>query len=133
MTVAALAELYGLPLSIRNAKLTLAELFRQEFRDSVEVGDRLRMGSVELIARDMRDGELRIVGLALEPAGPQSGPRPLAIPLPRDLLRMLEAARSRLYFRLWQRRQRRQARRAERQAARLAVKQAKAEGGRQKD
>ena len=56
MTVAALAELYGLPLSIRNAKLTLAELFRQEFRNSVEIGDRLRMGSVELIARDMLDG-----------------------------------------------------------------------------
>ena len=51
------------------------------------------MGSVELIARDMLDGELRIVGLALEPTGSQSGPRPPAIPLPRDLIRMLEAAR----------------------------------------
>jgi potassium/hydrogen antiporter len=127
MTVAALAELYGLPLSIRNAKLTLAELFRQEFRDSVEIGDRLRMGSVELIARDMLDGELRTVGLALEPTGSQSGPRPPAIPLPRDLIRMLEAARSRLYFRLWQRRQRKQARRAERLSARQARKRAKAE------
>ncbi|HYI71292.1 MAG TPA: potassium/proton antiporter [Skermanella sp.] len=126
MTVAALAELYGLPLSIRNAKLTLAELFRQEFRDAVEIGDRLRMGSVELIARDMQDGELRIVGLALEPAMPQTGPRPPAIPLPRDLIRMIEAARSRLYFRLWQRRQRRQARRAERQARRKAKRAAKA-------
>jgi cell volume regulation protein A len=133
MTVAALAELYGLPLSIRNAKLTLAELFRQEFRDAVEVGDRLRMGSVELIARDMRDGELRVVGLALEPAAPQSGPRPPAIPLPRDLIRMLEAARSRLYFRLWQRRQRRQARRAERVARRQAKRQAKDEASRSAD
>ncbi|MGF7209296.1 cell volume regulation protein A [Skermanella aerolata] len=133
MTVAALAELYGLPLSIRNAKLTLAELFRQEFRDAVEVGDRLRMGSVELIARDMQDGELRVVGLALEPAAPQSGPRPPAIPLPRDLIRMLEAARSRLYFRLWQRRQRRQARRAERLARRQAKRQAKDEASRSAD
>ena len=91
------------------------------------------MGSVELIARDMLDGELRTVGLALEPTGSQSGPRPPAIPLPRDLIRMLEAARSRLYFRLWQRRQRRQARRAERQAARQARRQAKAEAMQLKD
>jgi potassium/hydrogen antiporter len=63
----------------------------------------------------------------LEPTGSQSGPRPPAIPLPRDLIRMLEAARSRLYFRLWQRRQRRQVRRAERSSARQARKRAKAE------
>src|SRR3954453_16335104 len=130
MTVSALAELYGLPLSIRNAKLTLAELFRQEFRDSVEIGDRLRMGSVELIARDMLDGELRVVGLALEPADAQSRSRPPAIPLPRDLIRMLEATRSRLYFRLWQRRQRRQARRAGRRGGRPARKKTKGEGER---
>ena len=118
ITVGALAELYGLPLSVRNAKLTLADLFRQEFRDSVEVGDRLRMGSVELIARDMDEGRLLTVGLALEPATPTAGPRIPVIPRPGDLLHALEAARSRFYFRLWQRRQRRQARRAERRARR---------------
>ena len=119
ITVGALAELYGLPLSVRNAKLTLADLFRQEFRDSVEVGDRLRMGSVELIARDMDEGRLLTVGLALEPATPTAGPRIPVIPRPGDLLHALEAARSRFYFRLWQRRQRRQARSHQRWAQRL--------------
>ncbi|UEM05684.1 potassium/proton antiporter [Skermanella rosea] len=118
VTVGALAELYGLPLSVRNARLTLSDLFRQEFRDSVEVGDRLRMGSVELIARDMDEGRLLTVGLALEPATPTAGPRIPVIPRPGDLLHALDAARSRFYFRLWQRRQRRQARRAERRARR---------------
>ncbi|WP_158045792.1 potassium/proton antiporter [Skermanella pratensis] len=118
ITVGALAELYGLPLSVRNAKLTLSDLFRQEFRDTVEVGDRLRMGSVELIARDMDEGKLLTVGLALEPATPPAGLRIPVIPRPGDLLHALDAARSRFYFRLWQRRERRQARRAERRARR---------------
>jgi cell volume regulation protein A len=115
ITVGALAELYGLPLSVRNARLTLADLFRQEFRDSVEVGDRLRMGAVELIARDMEDGELLTVGLALEPATPAAGFRIPVIPRPRDLIQAIKASRSRFQFRLWQRRQRRADRIARRQ------------------
>ncbi|UEM23005.1 potassium/proton antiporter [Skermanella mucosa] len=118
ITVGSLAELYGLPLSVRNARLTLSDLFRQEFRDAVEVGDRLRMGSVELIARDMDEGKLLTVGLALEPATPPAGLRVPVIPRPEDLLHALDAARSRFYFRLWQRRQHRKARRAERRARR---------------
>ncbi|EWY38758.1 potassium transporter CPA [Skermanella stibiiresistens SB22] len=115
ITVGALAELYGLPLSVRNARLTLADLFRQEFRDAVEVGDRLRMGAVELIARDMEDGELLTVGLALEPATPAAGFRIPVIPRPSDLIQAIKASRSRFQFRLWQRRQRRADRIARRQ------------------
>jgi potassium/hydrogen antiporter len=106
VTVGALAQMYGLPLSVRKADLTLEELFRQEFRDALEVGDRLRMGAIELIARDITDGHLHTFGLALEPAPPPSTLIPV-IPHPRDILAALRHLRIRLIYRLWQWRQRR--------------------------
>jgi cell volume regulation protein A len=111
VTVGTLAEMYGLPLSMAHAELTLADLFAQDYRDHFEVGDRLRMGSVELIARDIEDGRLITVGLALEPSV-----APIRLPLPphpRELLKAIETLRKRISFRLWKRRERRRSRRRE--------------------
>ena len=76
-TVEQIAEMYGLPLSLPNARLTLRDLLRNEFGGSCELGDRVRMGGVELIVRDMEDDTITSVGMALEPARVTSRRRPL--------------------------------------------------------
>ncbi len=68
VTVRSLREAYDLPLTMENDEVTLAELFRREFRQDLEVGDRLRLGAVDLIVREMRNGRILSVGIALEPA-----------------------------------------------------------------
>jgi cell volume regulation protein A len=70
-TVGQIAGIYGLPVSAANAGLRLRDLFDQEFAGACELGDRLRLGEVELIVRDMDDGAVTSVGLALEPAPPR--------------------------------------------------------------
>lgn len=67
-SVQALAEMYGLPLKLEIADLRLRELLRRELGGIAEVGDRLRLADVELIVREMQDGEIVSVGLALHPA-----------------------------------------------------------------
>ena len=76
-TVEQIAEMYGLPLSLSNARLTLSDLLRNEFGGSCELGDRVRMGGVELIVRDMDEDTITSVGLALEPVRVTSRRRPL--------------------------------------------------------
>ncbi|MTJ80932.1 MAG: potassium/proton antiporter [Telmatospirillum sp.] len=65
----ALADAYGLSLPDEDRHLTVADLFRREFRSDLEVGDHLRLGDVELIVRDMTDNRLSSVGIALDPSG----------------------------------------------------------------
>ena len=67
VTVQAVAEMYGLPLPLEKADLSVAELLRQELVGDVEAGDRLRFGGIELIVRDVENGEIASVGLVLEP------------------------------------------------------------------
>ncbi|MBF0373819.1 MAG: potassium/proton antiporter [Alphaproteobacteria bacterium] len=74
VTAGWVAEMYGQPLAVENAQTTLAELFRAEYRDDIEIGDRLAFGSLSLIVRDMQDGHIAQVGLALEPL-PDARPR----------------------------------------------------------
>ncbi|WP_051340225.1 potassium/proton antiporter [Azospirillum halopraeferens] len=106
VTVGQLAELYGLPLSLTNAERTLRDLFDAEFSGAFEPGDRIRMGGVELIVRDVEDGALTSVGLALEPAVPRHrlvGPR-------TAFARLHERLRDRwrrAAFRRWERREKR--------------------------
>jgi cell volume regulation protein A len=76
-TVEQIAEMYGLPLSLSTARLTLSDLLRNEFGGSCELGDRVRMGGVELIVRDMDEDTITSVGLALEPVRVTSRRRPL--------------------------------------------------------
>jgi cell volume regulation protein A len=70
------AEAYGLPPSERDGQLTVAELFARELR-GVEVGDRIHIGPVDLIVRDVTEGRVTAVGLGLEPSPHQPPPMPL--------------------------------------------------------
>ncbi len=70
ITVAALRDAYGLVLPALPDALTLAELFRREFRQDLELGDRIHLGPVDLIVRDMTDGRITSVGIALDPSPP---------------------------------------------------------------
>ncbi|MGQ9371073.1 potassium/proton antiporter [Azospirillum sp. ST 5-10] len=106
VTVGQLAELYGLPMALANADRTLGALFHTEFGEAFEPGDRIRMGSVELIVRDVENGEITAVGLALEPSA-ASRPRILLFDRPGTLLAALRGRWRRAAFRRWERRQRR--------------------------
>lgn len=104
-TLGQLAELYGLPLALPKASLTLAELFRQEFGAAAEPGDRIRLGAVELILRDRDDdGEVLSVGLALEPSRPAQV-RASLLAGPAEWRRRFSDWRNRASFRRWRDRQ----------------------------
>lgn len=75
-TVGDLAKMYGAEAKGTDPDLTLGELLMREFHGQPAVGDRLTLGSVEIIARALtEDGAVKAVGLVLEPAPP---PSPLA-------------------------------------------------------
>jgi cell volume regulation protein A len=67
--LADVAEFYALPVRTKDAPLTLAEHFAQRYEHTVEVGDRVRLGPVSLIARELDDDGVRKVGLKLERLG----------------------------------------------------------------
>jgi potassium/hydrogen antiporter len=101
-----LAEVYGLPLAVERADTTLAELFAKEFAHP-EVGDRLRVGSIELVARDIGENhEVKSVGLALEPTG-LARPRLPLFQRPSDILKAVRRVVQRVRFRRWTRKQKR--------------------------
>ncbi len=70
VTFAALRETYGLPPLGTDESATLSILFEREFGTDLELGDRLHLGPVDLIVRDIRDGRILSVGIALEPVPP---------------------------------------------------------------
>ncbi|HEY1723387.1 MAG TPA: potassium/proton antiporter [Magnetospirillaceae bacterium] len=70
-TLKALHDAYDLPLQGGDEQATLAQLFEREFGTDLELGDRLHLGPVDLIIRDIRDGQIVWVGIALEPAPPK--------------------------------------------------------------
>jgi cell volume regulation protein A len=95
-----LAETYGLPFAVERADMTLAELFRKEFNHP-ELGDRLRIGGVELVVREMND-DLKVtsVGLALEPTG-LARPHLLLLQGPSDIWNAVRSLIQRLQFWRW--------------------------------
>ncbi len=103
-TVEQVAEMYGLPLSLANAKLTLADLLLHEFGGSCELGDRVRMGDVELIVRDMDDHGITSVGLALEPTT-VTKPRVPLFRHPAEWAGLLRGWWTRQTFERWKRRE----------------------------
>ncbi|PWC55544.1 potassium/proton antiporter [Azospirillum sp. TSO22-1] len=106
-TVEQIAEMYGLPLALQNASRTLRALFHHEFPKGFELGDRVRMGSVELIVRDLdEDGEITSVGLDLDPPTPNQTRLPLLL-RPGQIRERIETWWGRTAFRRWQERQRR--------------------------
>ena len=68
VTLKSLRETYDLPIAAGDDTLSVGELFRREFRTDLEVGDRLHLGPVDLIVREMRDGRIMLVGISLDPA-----------------------------------------------------------------
>ncbi|WP_207462738.1 potassium/proton antiporter [Azospirillum sp. SYSU D00513] len=105
-TVGQIAEMYGLPLAMANARLTLRELLRNEFGGNCELGDRIRMGGVELIVRDVQEGEILAVGLALEPTT-VTKPRLPLFGRPRRIRERLRSWWGRRSFRRWQKQEKR--------------------------
>lgn len=63
------AGFYGLPVRERDAPLTLAEHFARKFEHTIEIGDRVRLGPVSLVARELGDDGVAKVGLKLEQFG----------------------------------------------------------------
>lgn len=64
------AEFYALPVREKDAPLTLAEHFARRYEHTVEVGDRVRLGPVTLIVRELADdGGVAKVGLKIERLG----------------------------------------------------------------
>ena len=108
--VYALAELYGLPLVAGAADDTLADLFHQRFGSGLEVGDRLSLGGVDLIVRDIEEGRILEVGVDLDPATAPSRRIPV-FQSPAEILRGLAGVVGRVRFRIWQMRERRRERR----------------------
>ncbi|HYD30880.1 MAG TPA: potassium/proton antiporter [Azospirillaceae bacterium] len=77
VTAQVVAEMYGLPVPLSDAPLTVAQLFERDYHDAYGIGDRIRLGAVELIVREVDiDGAIVSVGLALDP------PRPTRLKLP---------------------------------------------------
>jgi cell volume regulation protein A len=103
-----LAETYGLPLAVERADMTLADLFREEFTHP-ELGDRLRIGPVELVIRNIgKNNEVTSVGLALEPTG-LARPRLPLFQRPSDIGKAVRSLIQRFRFRRWTRKQKRKA------------------------
>lgn len=62
-----LAAVYDFPVPPADAGKTLAQYLAQAFHNRVVVGDRVRIGSAELVVREVEAGEVRRVGLRLPP------------------------------------------------------------------
>lgn len=67
--LADVAGFYGLPVRPKDAPLTLAEHFARKYEHTIELGDRVRLGPVTLVARELRDDGVLKVGLKLEKLG----------------------------------------------------------------
>ncbi|MBQ3695679.1 MAG: potassium/proton antiporter [Alphaproteobacteria bacterium] len=65
-TFSELEWMYGLTVDKGIRDYSIAELFEQEF-DGIEVGDRLSLGSVELVVHGLEDGVLTEVGIDIDP------------------------------------------------------------------
>jgi cell volume regulation protein A len=70
ITIQSLREAYDLPLGSELDGSTVSELFRREFRLDLEEGDRVHLGPIDLIVREMREGRIVTVGLSLDPRPP---------------------------------------------------------------
>jgi cell volume regulation protein A len=60
------AAFYALPVRKKDAGLTLGEHFARHYEHTVEVGDRVRLGPVTLIARELDEDRVSKVGLKIE-------------------------------------------------------------------
>jgi cell volume regulation protein A len=61
-----LAVVYGLDLGTHRSGETLADFMHERLGKIAVVGDRVRLGEVELVVRSVKEGRVRTVGLELE-------------------------------------------------------------------
>ncbi|MFL6652126.1 MAG: potassium/proton antiporter [Sulfurifustaceae bacterium] len=61
------SAMYGVRLDSSIAKRTLADYLAQAFKGRPVVGDRHRLGAIEFVVREVRDGAITLVGLRLVP------------------------------------------------------------------
>jgi cell volume regulation protein A len=61
-----IAAFYALPIRARDANLTLGEHFARHYEHTAEVGDRVRLGPVTLIARELDEDRVAKVGLKIQ-------------------------------------------------------------------
>lgn len=69
VTLGEVASFYDLPIRARDAPLTLAAHFAQRYEHTIEIGDRVRLGPVTLIARELHDDGVAKIGLKVDPGG----------------------------------------------------------------
>jgi len=91
VTLGALAEIYGLSVQAAEAGLTLADYFAARFGRSVHLGDMLPVGPIALVAHQVANGRVAMVGLRLAEADADAG---------RSLKRKLVRLRRRIGARL---------------------------------
>jgi cell volume regulation protein A len=84
-TMGALAEMYGLTLSREDGDEPVGRFLRRRLGHEAAVGDRLRVGVVDLVVREIEKGEIASVGVDLEPADVSL--------VPRRLIRLWRAVR----------------------------------------
>jgi potassium/hydrogen antiporter len=78
VTLGALAEIYGLVIAPDDVGKPLADYFSEHLDRPPEVGDRVDLGTIQLIADRVADGRVTTVGLDLaEPHAPPEPPRTL--------------------------------------------------------
>ena len=66
-----LVAIYGASVKDEELKLTIADLIKQRLRGHVEYADRVSLGLIDLIVRDVDEkGRIVAVGLSIEPAPP---------------------------------------------------------------
>jgi len=71
-SAAELETAYGPGLTEAEMKMTIGELFLSRFGGHVEYADRLALGPIELIVRDLDEkGKITAIGLSFEPTQPQ--------------------------------------------------------------
>jgi cell volume regulation protein A len=67
--VGLVADFYCFPASPAERVLTLADFVHRRLRRRPVVGDRVMLGSVELVVQEMEKGKVRTAGIELDPAG----------------------------------------------------------------
>lgn len=66
-TLGMVADMYGASIPDDQRDLTLAEMFARRYRSNFAVGDRISLGELEFIIRDVEEDVITSVGLAVEP------------------------------------------------------------------
>lgn len=76
--VGALADTYDLPVTRRERELSLSDFLKERLGKDLSPGEKLRLGAIELVVRELEEGRVKEVGIWLEPAAPHLLPARLS-------------------------------------------------------